>query len=197
MTDVVQALARGEAIEQVPDALPEGLPGPLACLSEPFLELCEGHFNWVKIRAVWWKEEQGCAALLDQGFDPFALVAGEVIQNDDIAGSERRGQDLGDVLSEDLPVHRLADDKRRNHSLACQAGKKGRGTAMPGRGMTDDPLALGGAAIAPGQVGGRGGFIKEDQTMRCQFRLAFTPQAPSLSHIRAMLFSGVNGFFYS
>ena len=197
MADVILALAGREAVEQVPDALPKGLPGSLACLSEALLELSKDHFDGVKVRAVGWQKQQVCAALPDQGFDPFALVAGKVVQNDNIAGPERRGQDLSDVLSEDRPVHRLANDKRRNQSLACQSGKEGGGMAMPGRGVADNPLTLGRAAMVPGHVGGRGGLIKEDQSVRGQFKLAFTPQAPSLCYIRAMLFSGVNGFFYS
>lgn len=175
MTNVVLALAGREAIEQASDAVPEGLAGSLAGLSEPFLELGEGHFDWVEVRAVGWQEQQACAALPDESFDFLSLMAGEVVQNDDIAGPERWRQKLSDVLGEDRPVHRLADDERCDKPFACQSGKEGGGVAMPGRGAANDPLALGRAAMAPGQVGGRTGLIEEDEPVRGQFRLALTP----------------------
>lgn len=85
MMDVVLALAGREAIEQASDAVPEGLPGSLAGPSELCLELGEDHFDGVEGRAVERQEQQGCAALADEGFVLVSLMAGEVVLNDNIA----------------------------------------------------------------------------------------------------------------
>jgi hypothetical protein len=45
------AFRRLEEIADVPDLLPEGIDGPDGFCAEMGFKLCEGHFDWIEVRA--------------------------------------------------------------------------------------------------------------------------------------------------
>src|SRR5512134_540766 len=56
------------------------------------LELGEGHFDWVQVRAVWRQEEEPGAALPEDGLGLFAFMRREVVEDDGVAGLQHRGE---------------------------------------------------------------------------------------------------------
>jgi hypothetical protein len=73
-------------------------------------ELGKGHFDGIEVGAIGREEQEPCAAFLEDGGDLLALVAGEVVEDDDVTRLQCRSQLL---RLEDLAVHRPVDDPRR------------------------------------------------------------------------------------
>jgi MFS superfamily sulfate permease-like transporter len=59
-----------------------------------------------------------------------AFVAAEVVQDDDIARHEDRGENLLDVKEEGFAVDRPVDDPRRINPVVAQRGDEGQGLPM-------------------------------------------------------------------
>lgn len=90
------------------------------------LELGEGHFDGMEVRAVGREEQDPRPAFLEDCGGHFASVAGEVVENDHVAELERR-RELGlDISLEDLAVHRTVDHPGSSQSVMSQGGNEGR-----------------------------------------------------------------------
>ena len=98
MFEVISAFVGCEGVEELSDALPEGVDGSLGGLSEQGLEFGEGELNRVEIGRVRRQEEERRAARLDELTDLVSLVAAEVVEDDDVARGQRRGEDALLVL---------------------------------------------------------------------------------------------------
>src|SRR3954469_9646278 len=83
--EVVGAFDGCEGIEQRSDGGPEAFDRPLGGFAQECFELGEGILNRVEIRAVGREVEQACPRRLDQGPHPRSLVAGQVVQDHDVA----------------------------------------------------------------------------------------------------------------
>ena len=59
--------------------------GSFGCFSQQMFELGEDLFDRVEIGAIGRQEEQPCAGSPDRGTNGSALVAAEIIQDDDVA----------------------------------------------------------------------------------------------------------------
>ena len=68
------AFRRLEEIADVPDLLPEGIDGPDGFCVEMGFKLCEGHFDWIEVRAIGWQEQDPCTPGLDGFLGGLALV---------------------------------------------------------------------------------------------------------------------------
>src|SRR5689334_14478872 len=105
----VPAFVLGVELADVTDGLPEGLDRPGADASEMGLELCEGHFDRIKVWTVRRQEEEPGSPLLEKSLGLCALVAGKVIQDHHVAWLQGRGELCLDIGVEDLAVHGLVD----------------------------------------------------------------------------------------
>jgi hypothetical protein len=90
-------------------------------------ELGEDLFDGVQVGAVGRQEDQVRAPGSDGGAGGLALVAAEVVQDDHVAGSQRRGEDLLDVEAEELAVDRTVDHPGRIDAVVAQGGDEGQG----------------------------------------------------------------------
>ena len=162
------------------------------------LELGKGHLNRVEIWTVWRKEQEPGAALLQDRLSFAALVAGEVIENDNIARLQC-GSELGlDIGVEDHPVHGFVDNPRRGHAITSQAGDEGLSSPMTkGRfGMQPSPSAC--TPAQPCHLGGRACFIEKDQPMDLLTHQGLAPRLPvitRLSYFGTLGFLGQKRFF--
>jgi len=95
-------LAHSCGVKQVSsaDALPGGLYGSLGSAPQQGLELCEDLLDRIEVGAVWRQEEQLCADGPDGASDGLSLVTAEIVDDDNVAGSERLNQHLLDVGEE-------------------------------------------------------------------------------------------------
>ena len=127
-----------------------------------------------------------------------ALVGGEIVEDDDIALCQRRGELGFDIGLEDAPVHRRVDDERGGEPVAAQAGDEGLGLPMSERRLGAQPLALQAAAAQARHLGGGSGLVDEDQPMRLKPhpRLALgLPFLARLADVGTILLAGQQRFF--
>ena len=96
-------------------------------LSHQVLELGEDLFDGVEVGAVGRQEDQVSAPGSDGGAGGLGFVAAEVVQNDDIAWREGRGEDLLDIEEEEFAVDRAVDHPGRIDAVMAQGGDEGQG----------------------------------------------------------------------
>ena len=110
---------------------PGVLDRALLGVPHPMLDLGEGLLDRVEVRRIRGQEPQartGCADGLAHGL---ALVAGEIIENDDVTGLQGRDQMLLDPGVEGAAVDRPVEDAGRAQPVVAQPRQEGQGA--PGR----------------------------------------------------------------
>ena len=125
-------------------------------------------------------------------------MGGEVVEDDDIALFERRGELRLDIGLEDASVYRPIDDKRRRQTVASQPGDEGLGLPVPERCLGLETLALETAAAQAGHLRVGAVFVDKDQPVPLEPHLRLTPGDPfiaCLPDIRPILFAGQQRFF--
>src|SRR3954469_19557453 len=124
---------------------------------------------------------------------PGSLVGGDVVHHDDVAGCERRRQDLLDILEEDGPRHGAIHDIGRRDASQAQAGDQRRGLPVAMGHRLEQTLAA--QTAAPRHLCGRSRFVQEDQVLRLQGRLPDDEPPARLGDVRPSLLGGVQTFF--
>jgi hypothetical protein len=82
---------------------------------------CEDLFDRIEVGAVGRKKEELCAGGSDGTPDCLCFVAAEIVDDDNVAGFERRHEDLFDVSREALAVYRSIDDTGSRDLIAAQS----------------------------------------------------------------------------
>ena len=195
MADVVGALLLREETERDGDEVTDLVECTGSGGAQKRFEFGEGLLNGIEVGAVGRQEPQEGPGLLDGRPHVGLLVGREVVEDDDIAGSERRHQDLLDVGAEGVVVDGPIKDggggqrggpERRHHGmrLPVTAGR-----------MVGNPHAAETARVATDQIRGDAGFIDEHILARIVERLGLDPPAAGRGDVRPALFVGVYGFF--
>ena len=109
----VCAFIWGEVLKQGADPVPEGVDGSLGGLSQQRFEFRERHLDWIEVRTVGRQIKQRRACRLDRLAHVRALVAAEIVHDDDVALAQGRNEDLIDIGLEPEAVDRPVEDKRR------------------------------------------------------------------------------------
>jgi hypothetical protein len=94
-----------------------------------------------------------CADAPDSVANGGALVAGEIVHDDDIACRERWDEALLDIIEEAVAVDRLIQNARCIDPVAPQSGEKGHGFPVAVWGFGVKPLTLGSPAPQRSHVG--------------------------------------------
>src|SRR5690348_6948847 len=100
---------------------------------------------------------------LDRLAHPTDFVAGEVVADDDIAGTQCRAQHLLDIGKERRSVDRAVEHQGRHQSIMSKAAEKGRRVPMTIRDRRYQALAAPRAAVAARHVRRGPGLVQEDQ----------------------------------
>lgn len=74
------------------------------------LELGESHLDGIEVWAIGRQREKPSASFLEDGLSLFALMAGKIVEDDDVAWTQRRRQLGFDVGFKENPVHGLVDE---------------------------------------------------------------------------------------
>ena len=128
----------------------------------------------------------------------FALVDGQIVEDEHCARLQLGSQDLLDVGIEGIPVHGAGQHPWRDQPVLGQSGDQGLVAAvaeggLPGEAMTlqTAPMGAGHARIGPG-------LIKEHKAlgMLAHHRLATFPFAPCLLDVKFVAFLRDEPFFY-
>ena len=159
------------------------------------LELGEDLLDRVEVGAVGRQEQEVRASGPDGDPDGRLLVAGEVVEDDDVARPERRAQLLLDPLGEACAVDWLIEHEGRVNPVAAQGGDEGHRLPVTIRYFGMEPLASGCPATQRGHVGLGPGLIDKHEPGRVRPPLILLPLLAPPGHLGPQLFGGKNAFF--
>ena len=169
--------------------------GSLCGFAHQVFEFGEDLFDGVEVWAVRREEHQARAACPDGGADGGVLVAGEVVEDDNVAGCQCRAKLLLDPGGEACSVDRLIEDAGRIDPVAAQGGDEGHGLPMAIGHLGMQPLALWRPAAQRGHVGLGPGLIDKDEAAGIRSALELLPLFASPGDLGAQLFGGQHAFF--
>lgn len=149
-------------------------------------QLCKGLLDRVEVEAVGREEQEPGTDALNGGAHGGCLVARQVVQFDHVATGELGHENAGDVGEERVGIHRPIEHPWRDHAGAAQPGCEGGGLPMTEGDPGAQALAPPAAAMPPGHVGGRPGFVDEHQSRGVEIeqdRRTMPPLAPDAGTI--------------
>lgn len=198
MLKVVPAFVWSVEVADIAEGFPEIGNRSGADASEVGLEFRKGHLDGIEVGTVRGQEKKPCPLFLEHVLGTLAFVAGQVVENDDVAGLER-GRQLGfDVGFEDVPVHGPINDPRGGQSIAPQSGDECLCFPVPEGRRGPQSLAAPGSAPETCHFGRGGGLVDEDQAFRfsTHARLTKIPPNPALTlQLGAFALAGQQRFF--
>lgn len=106
MLEVIFTLFWTECVEQGSHASPRRVDGALVGFAEEGFELGEDHFDWVKVGAIGWQEQQMRARVSDEQAGRLTFVATEIVGDHDVARCQDRGEALADPGGESVAIDR-------------------------------------------------------------------------------------------
>lgn len=134
----------------------------------------------------------------DRFFGPLAFMAGEVVEDDDVAWLEG-GRKLGfDIGLEDHAVHWGIDDPGGDEAVALEARHEGLRAPMAEGSLAVQPRAFCRASAQARHLCCRACFIDEDQPLALIAHdglAAVSPRGASPGQFRSVLFAGPKSFF--
>ena len=122
-------------------------------------------------------------------------MGGDVVHPDDVAGFERRRQNLLDILAEDDAGHGTIHDIGRGDTSQAQAGDQRRGLPVAVRYRVEQTLTPQAAAMRAYHLRGRGRLVEEDQLLGIQGRLPDDEPSARRGDVRSPLLGSVQTFF--
>ena len=139
--------------------------------SHPVLDLCEGLLDRIEVGGVGWQEPEARAGGGYGLSNRLALVAAEIVHDDDVAWLEGRDEQRVDIGPEPGAVDRAVDDEGRGDPVAAQGGEEGHGAPVTVGGETAKALALHAPAAQRRHVGLDPGLIPRVRLRRPEDRL--------------------------
>src|ERR1022692_3119956 len=100
MAKIICALGIGEGLKRLGDSVADGGVASGLGFAQGGFELCEDHFDGIEVRRVRRQEEQMSSGSADRRAGGFCLVATQIVDNDDVAGLERRHKRALDIAAE-------------------------------------------------------------------------------------------------
>ena len=122
-------------------------------------------------------------------------MASEIVDNDDVARSERRHEKLFDVGLKALAVDRPIDDAGSIDPVAAQSGQEGQCSPMSLWHFGQKLAPAGRPATQAGHIGLGPGFVDEDQPFWIKPALIRFPTQPPSCDVGAILLGGEQSFF--
>ena len=148
MPGVVGAFVGGEEVERSRDEAADLVEGAWTRGAQERFQFGERELDRIEIRTVGREKPNVRARVLDGGPDPRLLVDYEVVEHDDIAGSQAGHQHLFDVGEEARTVDRPIEDGRRADPLETERGNHGVRLPVTAGGVIMQPYAARDAAVA-------------------------------------------------
>jgi len=123
------------------------------------------------------------------------FVAGEVVHDDDVAGTEGWGQHLLEIGHEDLAGHGAGEDVGGGDPVRAETGDQGRGHPMAVRHGIDQPQSPRTASILAGHIGHCRRLVQEHKAIGIKGRLPPNEGLARFYDVRPALLGGVQAFF--
>ena len=195
MGEVTTAFVGLEAVKEGPDPAPRRLDAAFGRVAEQSFELSEDLFNRVEIGRIRRQEAQRGPGSLKGPPHSQALVAAEIVQDDDVAGSQGGEETLFHIGEEAGAVDRAIEDTGGNNAVAPEGGHESQGLPMAIRPRGDQPLATWAAAVAPGHIGLGPRLINEHEAAGIKPALSTLPTGAPPRDIGPLLLGGRQTFF--
>ena len=195
MADEVATLRGREAREGRGDQGADVIERPRTRRAQEGFQFGEREFDRIEIRTVGWQKSQVRPCRGDGGVDLRLFVHGEVIEDDDIAWTQGRDEDLLDISEKRRIVHRAVKDGGGPQPVESQGGHhRVRLPVTAGRVIAQArPQRT--PPIAPQEIGGHAAFVEKEVLAHVAQRLPRAPAAARRRDVRTPLFVGVYRFF--
>ena len=162
MPDEIQAFVRCEEAQRDCDELDHLVEVARPRGTEERFQLRKRHFNRIEVGTVGRQKSEPRARTFDGGLDLRLFVHGQVVEDHDIAGAQRRDEDLLDVGEKRRIVERAVKDGWRVEAAHAQRRDHRVRLPVAARRVVAEPQAARAAPIASQQVGGDPRFVDED-----------------------------------
>ena len=186
---------RFEGVQERADACPCGLNGSLGGFSKQELELGEDLLDRIEVGTVWRQEEQPGADGTNGAAYCLASVAAEIVDDDDVSGSERRNEQLFHIGQEAFAVDGPVNDTRGIDPVVAQRRQEGQRSPVPLRSLGQQLASARRPTAQARHVGFGPGLVDEDQTSRIKPPLILLPPGPTPCHVGTILLGGEQSFF--
>src|SRR5215204_6140537 len=144
---------------------------------------------------IFWQEDQLGAGRADELAYGFALVAAEIVHDDDVARLQGGDEDPLDVSSEVFAVDWAIEDPWSVNPVMAQGGQESRGLPVAVWDLGVESLATLRPSPQRRHVGLGPGLVDEDQTLRRNPALILAPLRPPPRDVRTIAFAGDDAFF--
>ena len=195
MPKVVAALGRLETRETRTDRGPEHLARTTACRPQDRFELRKRVRNRIPIRTVFREKPETRPDVFNRATDRRTLVTRQVVHDHDVAGRQRRDQDLLDRGQETRAVNRTVKHGRRGETPDAERGQKRGGMpAAVGR-VVGDARAVELPPIATHEIRAHATFIEKHETAGIKAGRRRVPRDPRERDVSAIVFRRAYGLF--
>jgi len=177
------------------DSATESFDCSLGGLAQMRFHLAEAQFDRIEVRRILRQISQARAHRFDCLAHANDLVSREIVHDDGIAASERRGQTLLNICDEGWPVHRPVDDEGRDHSIVAQAGYEGDGLPMAMRCVTDQSNTPWTSTVESHHLRAGGGLVDKHQSRWVKRALLSNPASSRAGDVGPSLLCGAQAFF--
>ena len=195
MADVIAAFARGVEAERGGHELADLVESARTRGAHEGFQFGKREFDRIEVRTVRREKAQRRSGPCERGPNLGLFVHGEVIEDNDIPGPERRYEDLLDIGEETHVIDRSVEDGRRTEPLEPQPGHDCVRFPMTTGRVIPHADAAQAATVAPEQIGRHATFIEEYVLPHIAQRLPDLPLSPGRRDIRPALLVGVYRFF--
>jgi hypothetical protein len=195
MPDEIEAFARRKEVQRDRDELDNLVEAARSGGPQKCFQLGEGELDRIEVRAVGRQEAQPRTDAFNRRFHLRLFVHREVIEDDDVAGAERRDEHLLDIGEKRGIIDRPVEDGGRRQPLDPQRGHDRVRLPMAVRRVIAETDPARTPAIAAQQIGRDAGFIDEDVAARIVQAEGVLPLPPARGDINATLFVGEYRFF--
>ena len=158
-------------------------------------EFGEDLLDGVEVGAVGRQKEHVSSCGPDCGSGRFAFVATQVVEHDDVALAEVRGQHLLDIGREEFAVDWAVDHPWRVNAIMAKRGDEGQGLPISVRNVRRQASAPGPPTAQRLHVGLDPGFIDENEALRIDARLSRFPASALARDVWTCLLRGDDRFF--
>ena len=195
MPKVIAALGGLKPWEASADRVPQHFARSAAGLPEDGFQFRKGVLDRIEIGTVFREKPETRADPFNRAADSRTLVTRQVVHDDDVAGCERRGQDLLDVSEEAGAVDRAIKHGRRGEARDAERREKRRGVPAAIWRMVGHAGAVEAAPISPHEVGPHATFIKKYEARRIELGRRGVPRGPGERDVSAVVFGRAYRFF--
>ena len=195
MLKVIAALGGLEAWETRADRGPQHLIGAAPRFPENRFQLCKEQLDRIEVGTVFREKPEVGAGVFNRAADRRALVARQVVHDDDVPRRQRGDEHQLDIRTKAGAINRAVEDGRRREARHAERGKKRRRVPAPIGRLIRHPRPIQAPSIATDQIRADATFIEKDEASGIERRRGRVPGRPRERDVSAVVFGRAYRFF--